>query len=425
MKRIAWTLFVACLVVFGLLAGARETISRTAAQPGTGCPQPPLGSLPPAAPIDCLLPLASGPPTFVEGPNAWLDLWNHHLTNADLGSGYVQGVIGGATALHFRHADHWMVDIRADTGQFPTLAAAWMRPNRTFKPHNGLTVIEMEVAVPIAGTRDIDQLSDSWPELVLSTANAPTSTNPWGSPWRQNGTYLYEAFPHAPAFGCRMQQSRHPICAYYRQNVPGTPNFAGGPDRLWEINQNGGDVITEFGGDPTIANLGAAWATCSSVDDPDVVCRNVFRFELTPNRVKIFVKRPTASAYTLYYDATLIDSALGTILNAPLGFYVYFGDFAYRITNDTVIRFHWDRLSVNPEQLSDGTPTPTPTPTSSPSPTPTASPTATATATATASPTPTPSPTPTVTPTATATPTCDLTKRQNGAVVWTVPIPCG
>jgi hypothetical protein len=39
---------------------------------------------------------------------------------------------------------------------------------------------------------------------------------------------------------------------------------------------------------------------------------------------------------------------MGRILNSPGGFYVYFADFAYRIQNDEVIRFHWDHLAVNP-----------------------------------------------------------------------------
>ena len=241
-----------------------------------------------------------------------------------------------------------MVDLQAQTGQYPTLLAAFMRPDRTFRPVDGVAVIEFEVATPIAGTRDADPILDSWPELVLSTAGAPTVTNPWGSWHRQNGTYLYEGFPQAWTFGCRMQQSRHPICALYRPNVPGTPNFSGGPDRLWEINQTGGQVTDQFGGDPAEPGLADAWAVCATSQDPDTTCRNLFRWELSPTRVKLFVKQPGATAWTRYYEAGLVDANLGNILNAPNGFYVFFGDFAYLIENGTILRFHWDRIAINP-----------------------------------------------------------------------------
>jgi hypothetical protein len=361
------------------------------------CQVVPLGALPgQPQPIWCST-LGADEPTFVDAPNAWLDDFNQGSSLTSLGTGYVQGFRGDGRGLHWRHADHWMVDIQAQTGQYPTLIAAFMKPNKTFRPVNGKLVIEFEVAVPVAGTRDVDRISDSWPELVLSTAPEPSTTNPWGSWLRPNGTYLYEAFPQAWAFGCRMQQSRHPICALYKPSTPGVPNYAGGPDRLWEINQNGGDVTSQFGGDPSIGNLASLWAACGSNQDPDTVCRNHFRWELSEREVKLFVRKPGASQFSLYYQAGLIDANLGQILNAPGGVHVFFGDFAYRITNGTVIRFHWDRLAVNPDLIGGHVPstnTPTPVP---PTPTPTnttASPTATLTNTAVVAPaTATPMPT--------------------------------
>lgn len=397
-------------------------------------------------------PLPGGPSTFVEGTNGWLDTWQHGLSNSDLGAGYAHGVIGGGTAIHFRHNQHWMVDIKAEAGQFPTQAAAWMRPDRTFfKQDDGRVVIEFEVAVPIAGTRDTEQISDSWPELVLSTAPAPTTNNPWGSPWRQNGTYLYEAFPQAWTWGMRMQQSRHPIAALYQPNAPGTPNYAGGPDRLYEVNQNGGDVVpgSEFGGDPSTPGLADKWAVCAKVDDPDAICRNLFRLELTNGEMWLYVRKPGAPAYSLYYHAQFINNALGNILDNPSGFSVFFGDFAYRITDDTVIRYHWRRTAVNPETIgalaptevppSTATRTPSPTvspspfpasatpsatsaatsapstPTSSPIPTTTAPP-ATASATPTAAPTAAPSATPTPPPTPLATVVCERATFEDGVL---------
>jgi hypothetical protein len=236
-----------------------------------------------------------------------------------------------------------MVDIAGDGGQYPTLCAAWLRPDRTFRMQGGKLVVEMEVAGPIAGTRNIGQLSDSWPELVISTASRPTeaSENSWGSPLRKNGTYLYEAFPRAWTFGCRMQQSRHPICALYNSGE----SFAGSTDRIWEVNQNGGEVRFQEGGDPAVGGIAGAWKSCNSVDDPDTVCRNMFRFEFYKDGTGNYVMDIYSNG-SLYYRAGLVDSALDNIFGGA--FYVYFGEFAYKIDSGTVVRFHWDRIAVNP-----------------------------------------------------------------------------
>ena len=86
---------------------------------------------------------------------------------------------------------------------------------------------------------------------------------PWGSWLLRNGTYFYEAFPAADVMGCRMQQSRQVICAFY---VAGS-DTAGAPDRLWETNQNGTDVVrgSEVGGGAAPSTV---WAGCTSTDDP-------------------------------------------------------------------------------------------------------------------------------------------------------------
>jgi hypothetical protein len=298
--------------------------------------------------------LAPAVDTAVRGQNSWVDDFDHGSSMGDLPASYVQGHVGqGGVSKHFLHNNHWMVDIRSDSGTYPTLLAAWMRPNTTFRPKaDGSVVIEFEVATPIAGTRDVDAISDSWPEFAISTAPAPTGMNPWGSPFLRNGTYFYESFAKADVMGCRMQQSRHPICAFYEAGSEG----AGAPDRQWEINQNGTDVIpgSEFGGDPGVSGLADAWASCSRTDDPDTACRNTFRVTLTATHIRIDAKKP-GGQWVRYYEATPCNDRagcstgqMGRILNNPGGFYVYFADFAYRIENNEVIRFHWDHLAVNP-----------------------------------------------------------------------------
>ena len=311
----------------------------------------PLGAIGAAKPMLCDE-LAPAVDTSVRGANSWVDDFNHGTLMGTLPSSYVQGTVGqGGVSKHFLHNNHWMADIRSDSGQYPTLLASWMRPNAAFHPKaDGSVVIEFEVATPIAGTKGVDTISDSWPEFTISTAPKPSGVQSWGSPFLRNGTYFYESFAAADVMGCRMQQSRQPICAFYGAGSEG----AGAPDRLWEINQNGTDVVegTEVGGGMAPSSL---WAGCASADDPDTMCRNKFRVTLTANTIRMAVQKPGATGYTEFYRSTPCDDRagcqtgqMGRILNNSGGFYVYFAGFAYRIENDEVIRFHWDHLAVNP-----------------------------------------------------------------------------
>ena len=395
---------------------------------GTCTTQIPMGAIAPARPIWCE-PLQPGTDTHREGPNAWSDDFDHGQSFARLNPAYREGFFGSGDALHFQHNNHWMIDIQSDGSG--ALIGAWMRPNRTFGTmSNGTVVVEFEVAGPIAGTRDAATISDSWPEFVLTTAPQPPGMQPWGSFMRRNGTYLYEAFPGYWTFGCRMQQSRIPICALY-MNDSGTAGTS--PSRRWEINQNGGEVRFQTGGSPSTPALDAAWKGCNSTQDPDVICRNKFRWEVRSDEVKLY------SNGVLYYHAGLINTELSHILNNAGGFYVYNGDFAYRMNPGRALRFHWDHFAVNPELLPAEPPA-TPTPTSPPSPTSTptrtSTPTPTATSTATPAPTATAEPTlapvstqtptatalPTSTPTPTATttvePACEVRVRLNGVEQW-------
>lgn len=396
---------------------------------GTCTAQIPMGGIAPQRPIWCEA-LQPGTDTHDEAANAWTDDFNHGQQFARLNPAYVEGFFGDGDARHFQHNDHWMLDIESDNS-FGALIGAWMRPNRKFQTQpNGTLVVEFEVAGPIAGTRDVGQLSDSWPEIVLSTAPNPPGMQSWGSHLRRNGTYLYEAFPGYWTFGCRMQQSKHPICALYRNDF-GTAGTD--PSRVWEINQNGGEVTFERGGGPGGLNP-AAWKGCTTTQDPDTACRNKFRWEIRANHVKLYVNGQE------FYEAGLIDTNMNNILQNPGGFYVFNGDFAYRMTPGRALRFHWDHLAVNPELLTAPVNTPTPTvtsqptstalPTSTPSSTVTSQPTSTSqptdtpqpTSTVTAGPTATDTPTalPTSTPTATSTPasSCEVLVRIGGVEQW-------
>jgi len=359
------------------------------AQAGACTGDVPMGAIAPARPIWCEM-LTPGRDTHTAGTNSWVDEFNHGQSMARLNPAYVEGFFGPGDVRHFQHNEHWMLDIESHGKN--ALIGAWMRPNRSFRTQSdGWLVVEFVVAGPIAGTRDADQISDSWPEFVLSTAPAPPGVQSWGSALRKNGTYLYEAFPGFWTFGCRMQQSRHPICALYMNDL-GTAGTK--PSRLWEINQNGGEVTFQYGGDPTTPGLANVWKSCNTVQDPDVVCRNHFRWEIRANEVRLFVNG------VLYYQAGLIDSALNNILNAPGGVHVFFGDFAYRMSPGRPLRFHWDRIAINPNtagSVGGGVPQPPPA-ASQPTPTPTPTRPAGSSATPTPTRTPTPSATPTRTP---------------------------
>lgn len=305
--------------------------------------------------------------THVEGANSWVDDFNHGASMSELPESYVDGTVNtSGVSRHFIHSNHWMTDTRSDSGRYGTKLTAWMRPARRFTPKpDGSVVIEFEVAVPIAGTRGVTGISDSWPEFAITRAPSPSGQQSWGSPWVRNGLYFYEAFPAThpdgnqyDTFGCRMQQSRRPICAYMRPGSDG----AGSPDREWEVNQNGTDVVpgSEYGGAP-FNELANVWATCAATDDPDTVCRNTFRITITPatvngvstDRLRIDVKKP-GGQFVRYYEVMPRndrDGSLGQIsriIDHPGGFYVYFAGVAQMIENDVVLRFHWDRLAVNP-----------------------------------------------------------------------------
>lgn len=387
----------------------------------------PMGGVAPQRPIWCET-LQPGTDTHQEASNSWFDDFNHGQSFAKLNPSYVEGFFGDGDALHFQHNDHWMIDIQSDNS-YGALIGAWMRPNRKFQTQsNGELVVEFEVAGPIAGTRDVGQISDSWPEFVLSTAPNPPGMQSWGSYLRRNGTYLYEAFPGYWTFGCRMQQSKHPICALY-QNDLGTAGTS--PSRRWEINQNGGDVTYEQGGGP--GGLAPnAWKGCNTVQDPDTVCRNKFRWTISNTMARVEVDQN--GSWVKFYEAGLLPG-MSNILNNPGGFYVFMGDFAYRMTPGRPLRFHWDHLAINPAGLGSQPPTATATP---PTVSPTAtlvppSPTSTSTATvvpATSTATPTGTSVPstatatTVPPTATATATvpptglCEALVRIGGVEQW-------
>lgn len=321
------------------------------AQTDYTCSQTPLGALPPSIPTWCS-PIASGPTTFVNGANSWLDEFNHGLTNASLGSGY--RVFTSADAgqddklvrqAHFRHADHWMVDIQGrdrDGGPPWNYGGATMRPDRSFRFENGRLVVEADVAAGIS-----QYAGSAWPELTVTTAPAPTGVI--------DDLYAYGIFRGQWTFGCRLEDQRGINCALWDNT--GRVDDAGG--RRYELPLRGYQGMTIYEASDAVRN--GAWRRCVGTD-PDLNCRDRFRLELERTAWRLFVNGTRIyEASNIPQDRQLPDA----MVNGDV--YVYFASWIAKPNADTV-RFHWDRLAVNPG--SNGGPSPMPTATPVP-PTPT------------------------------------------------------
>jgi len=336
----------------------------------------------------------NAPSSFVSSGNSWTDDFNVGVSMATMGSGYVAfdklGTIN--QGKHWQHADHWMVDVNG-YDQTPNdgpwnFGGATVRPNRSFRWENrtwtsqrfGVTrtepmmVVEAQVAAGIA-----DYAGNAWPELVITTASAPTSN-------RKDGTYNYDQYAGHDTVGCRLGGGRVPTCALFDNTKRGS----GQGGRTWEIShfQSGGGQW--WGGSPYSSPLhNAAWRVCEQAlnQDPDTMCRDSFRWEISKTRQALFVNG------FLYMEHVGFTPIPDRFLQSDV--YVYFGSWIFKPDAATV-RFHWDHVSINPASTQPATPTATTT--SGPAPTNTTVPTALPTSTA---------PVPTATnpaPTATSTP---------------------
>lgn len=293
----------------------------------------PLGALPPAIPIWCTKP-TSGPSTYTEGSNSWLDEFGHGLSNADMGEGYEVFESEGSIlrSQHFRHNNHWMVDVAGhgrnpDEGPPWNLGGATMRPERSFRFVNGKLVVEVDMAAGID-----EYAGNAWPEIVVTTAPAPTGQV-------VDNLYSYGIFGGHWTVGIRLQSSRVPIAALYDNTGRGV----GDGGRVFEIAfWLDGGAQEVFGGGP-FGELDAAWRVCQGTD-PDKNCRDRFRWELTRDTLALYVNGVRYMEHRgLPPESQLPDALLkGEV-------YVYFSSWIYRPEADTV-RFHWEQIAINPEE---------------------------------------------------------------------------
>lgn len=367
------------------------------------------------------------PDTHNASTNSWLDDFEHGVSFGEFKDGQggyrVFDKQGGVNkSQHWRHGNHWMVDIAPKSQSTPAdwtiLGGTMMRPDQSFRFENGKLVVEADVA---AGIEAYGCQACIWPELVVTNAPSPTSAV-------LDELYTYGQFGGYWSFGCRLGggTSRTTTCALYaptKQNFSGNNYFGTDGGRVFEMSffQQVGAQTYDAQFDPQYKDY---WRICASVD-ADTNCRDRFRMELTKTSVTLYVNGAK------YFEQKNMPSNIqfpDEFINNPV--YFYGGSWLAVQTSDAV-RFHWDRMAVNPKDLAgnllppSGVPClsgmvvtyPGQCPNGSPTPAPTLVPTPTAIPSPTPSPTPKPLTSPSSNPTATPNPTISPTPQPTPAPI--------
>jgi hypothetical protein len=295
----------------------------------------PAGALPEQPDQVLCIKLGEGPDTSTQSVNAWRDEFNHGLSFGGFqNTNYkIYNALSAYKSAHWRHANHWMVDLMpkslVGSGQNYDKGAAMMRPNRSFTFENGKLIVETDVAAGLLVYGE-----GAWPEIIVTTAAHPSGRVP-------DGTYAYDMFPTDWTFGCRLQANRHPTCALKKND--GNNNQAG--TQVWEMSwfQKVGTYV--YGGNE-YGQRGNYWRLCQ-IDEPDINCRDRFRLELTRTSVTLYVNG------LKYFQQTGIPPLPNALVNGQV--YVYLA--SAQVSHPAVIiRYHWDRLTINTDQPPSAVP---------------------------------------------------------------------
>jgi hypothetical protein len=296
--------------------------------------RPPLGAIPPGPPAWCL-PLAGGIDTARSTPTSWLDRFDGGDEHAAFPASYrvFDAARPSSTVTltrHFLHNGHWMVDV-AGTGASPDeyegdrrdaiVATHWggglVRPGRTFRFIDGRLSVEFDVAAGMLAYHD------GWPEVVVTTARAPTGVD-------VDPTHAIGVFGGASSVGLRLYTDRTALSSAYRPS-----------GRIFELSSERSEgAAASFGGSPSTPALAAAWRLCAPLD-PDVACRDRFRVEVTADSVTLWVNG------TLYFATSGLPA--GAQLPPELmdgDVYMYFASWVY-LGRAATERFHWGRIAIN------------------------------------------------------------------------------
>jgi hypothetical protein len=345
---------ITAAAVAGISFTSQATLAQTAPTPNPGCSpdvvpvgqaNPPGSQLEPLAPIWCFTPLAApNAPGRVTGANDWSDNFDNVAQSGRFNDGdYDYRVFPsvqsstGFQSMHFTNNGHWMDD-NAGGGQGGTM----IRPNRSFKFENGKLVVEQDVAANISG-----YAGDAWPEIEISNQPQPTVVT-----W--DNLYAYGQFggPGSWTIGCRLT---NPVCAIEGPQLQ--PDIAPAPSNCFETAQHRVMEISffeqcgskHFGGEPGIDPQHFARACSSAAQEPDMVCRDRFRIELTASDLKYYING------FLYFEDGNWPASRQIDPNAIANqqWYVYAAD--WEDTHPSpAYRFHWDNFVVNPHN-PDGT----------------------------------------------------------------------
>jgi hypothetical protein len=303
----------------------------------------PIGALPPAMPMFCDRLMRGVRGTFINRRNSWIDDFEHNASMAELGPGYVRfekSSLQTGRSGTFRHNNHWMADVWATNGQ---VGGTQMRPDRSFRFRKGKLVVVTDVAASIDAYEGF-----AWPEITVTTASSPASRRYGPTPARSIGDdlYAYGQFGGYDSVGIRLTGPR-PIAAYYDDTERGFPC-----GRVWEISwfQNGessGGGCTHprqfdiWGGGEWVLPSGS-YGDCDSADDPDTICRNLYRWELSQSKITLYINGRKLMEHTALPG---VKALADQFVNSPV--YVYFSDWIYQPPN-RVVRYHWDRVAINP-----------------------------------------------------------------------------
>ena len=282
------------------------------------------------APVFCSI-NNSASNTSTSGNNSWLDDFDHGATFSDFSrTGYYiyNSMANINQSIHWRHANHWMVDLatrRINEAPEQSSGAAFLRPDQTFQFENGKLIVEADVAAGMSAYE-----VNVWPEIVISMADRPLGFTPGSS------LYAYDMFPEDWTLGCRLQATRHPICAL--KDNSGNFEAHKGPGMVWEMSWFQHVGTNTYGGN-ALDGRGDYWRECD-YDEPDIKCRDRFRLELTRTSLTLYVNG------IKYFQQTGIPPLPDALFNGNV--YVYFASTVWKHPADT-IRYHWDRIAVNPE----------------------------------------------------------------------------
>jgi hypothetical protein len=340
--RISSALFIALLVTASCTperpAGSITERHEHGADASSQCadPTPPLGALAPAAPAWCLT-LAVGVDSAMRGLNSWSDDFASGAVNAQMPASYRIFELGRPRTStvfrtqHFAHNGHWMVDVAghgAPLGVYagavddfeigPNNGGALMRPDAPFRFVDGRLIVEVDVAAGMAAYGD-----HAWPEIVVTTAEAPTSDE-------TNGWYAAGIFGGHPVLACGLPADRLSECRVYDRDTITA--------RL-SATSTAGAALAE-GGAPTTPARDAAWRMCTP-SQADEMCRDRFRLVLEKDAVTLSVNGvPYMEHRGLPQRAKLPDELLESDV------YVYFASWTY-LGEPAVVRFHWGRIAIN------------------------------------------------------------------------------